>query len=178
MRSMDRMVLQHRVGRTSETGRYGQGDQMNARRRDTLIKGAARAHADAVKVAKREAMRMGVTPRTTRRWSVSGPPQVKQMTFYLAEHEDPHRIAAHVCTLADATLAKLTDAALIEEYWRLLREECPAEAADRLGTLFGKSWDDMAAESEREGAIDIRKAAIERLFASRGITTEEVRHAG
>lgn len=149
---------------------------MNARERDTMSTMVARAHAEAVRVPKREAMRMGISARSARRWCSEGPPHVRQMALYLDGHPNPHRILANLRAMAEADVQQMTKADLIAEYRRLLGEECEVEAVDRRGTMFGTSWVDTAAESERDAAIDLRKAAIERQFEARRITREEVRN--
>lgn len=149
---------------------------MNAYEHDALVAGAATAHADAVPVPKREARRLGKSPRTVRRWNHDGPPHLRQMALYLHGHPNPHRIIASLRAAANADLEAMTTAQLKAEYRRLLVEECTVEAEDRRGTLDGTKWLDVAAESERDAAVDLRKAAIERIFAGRKVRMEEVRH--
>lgn len=145
---------------------------MQGHRMDAARHGMAAAHSDHT-TPKREALRMGNSVRTQRRWSTEGPPQLRQIALYLEGHPNPHRILAHVRTMADAQIRALSNADLIADYRLLLVEECDVEAADRRGFLVG-SWLDVAAESERDAAVDIRKAAIEREFAVRRITRAEV----
>ena len=149
---------------------------MNAYEHDALVEGAARAHADAVRVPKREALRLGKSPRTIRRWSHDGPPHVVQTAMYLHGHPKPFRILANLRAVANADLEAMSTPALISEYRRLLVEECSVEAEDREGTLIGTKWLDVAAQSERDAAVDLRKAAIEKIFAGRRVSMEEVRH--
>lgn len=148
---------------------------MKAYRKDVREALDGMAHADATETPKKEARRMGVTARTTRRWTHKGPPQVRQMAMYLEDHPNPHRILAHLRAMAESQLRAMTNAELIAEYWRLLLDECEAEARDRACHIGQDSWLDCAATSERDGAVDIRKAAIEREFAARRITRQEVR---
>lgn len=166
------------LGRTTETAGNGQtrNETMNGYRMDAMQHGVARAHADAVRVPKKEAQRMDKSVRTTRRWAVEGPPQLRQLALYLEDHPGPHRILASVSAMADRKVRSMTDADLIHEYRLLLVQECEVEAADRAGSFNGASWLDVAAESERDAAVDLKKAAIEREFAVRRITREAVFH--
>lgn len=160
----------------SETGQDGQGDRMKHYRDDVRVALDARAHAESTDSPKKEALRMGTCNRTGRRWAKQGPPQVRQMSLYLANHPNPHRMIAHMQMMAESDVRSMTKAALIAEYRALLLRECDVEAQDRAGAVGTMSWLDAAAASEADAAVDIRKAAIEKEFAARRMSRAEVCH--
>lgn len=142
-------------------------------RRDVERHGHAAAHADSCR-PKREAHRLGTSARTQRRWATEGPPQLRQLSLYLDGHPAPHRILAHVRAMAELDIRDTPTADLIAEYRDLLLKECEVEAKDRRTVLARDAWLDVAAASERNAAVDVRKAAIVREFAARRIRHEEV----
>lgn len=149
---------------------------MEPRRMDAFTHGMGRAHQDAEPVPKKAARRLGVSARTARRYPHDGPPQLRQMAFYMDDHPNGHRILANLKAMADRKVRDMSTPDLIHEYRLTLLEECGVEAEDRAGCFNEASWLDVAAESERDAAVDLKKAAIEREFAVRGVTREEVRH--
>lgn len=169
---------QHRAGPDRKRRKRPQtrNRRVNAYQRDTMTQLAAVAHSDSTAAPKQEARRMHVADRTARRWSTHGPPQVRQIALYLHDHPAPHRIIAHLRAMAESDIRERTKDELIREYRDLLVTECDVEAEDRKGTVSGTSWLDIAAQSERDAAVDLRKAAIEREFAARRIGRDEVLH--
>lgn len=140
---------------------------------------AARAHGDAYETPKKAALRNGVSPRTARRWrsprEAKGSPQ-DQYSIYLAHSDQPWRlVAANKVTAEQKTVSTWTDAQLIARYRELLIEGPHTEAVDTANaSRRGVCWLDRATDSERDAAHDVLKAAIEREFAVRRITEEEV----
>lgn len=146
------------------------------RRRDVLAAAAARAHADAEPDDQEAAARHGVSRRTGTRWRHEGPPVVRGFQTYLWGSPDPWRVAQDAVAVAKhRTVSERSTADLIEDYRALLAHECDVEAEDRrCDVTRGTSWLDRSAASVRDAAVDAHKAAIEREFACRGLTEEEV----
>lgn len=140
---------------------------------------AAMAHGDSYPNPKKAASRNGVTARTARRWrspkESKGSPQ-DLYHLYLAQSENPWRlVAANQSMAAQQTVRRWPKAQLIARYRELLVEDKRTEAVDTANALErGVSWLSRAVDSERDAANDILKAAIEREFAVRGVSEEEV----
>ena len=140
---------------------------------------AALAHGDAYPNPKRVAAAMGVTTRTARRWrspyEAKGSPQDKYAK-YLRHSSDPFRlVASNYAQAVQSTVRKWSKSKLIVEYNAALKRDKHHEAVDTCNSLNrGIRWLDRAADSERDVADDLLKAACEREFAVRGMTEEEV----
>lgn len=140
---------------------------------------AATAHGEAYETAKRAAYANDVSPRTARRWrsprEAKGSPQ-DQYTLYLSLADDPWRlVAANHVTAEQRTVRAWTKQELVARYRELLAEEKKAEASNTcLDLSRGVSWLDRAASSERDVRHNALKAAIEREFAVRRMSEEEV----
>ena len=140
---------------------------------------AALAHGDAYQNPKRAAAAMGVTTRTARRWrspyEAKGSPQCKYAK-YLRHSSDPFRlVASNYAEAVQSTTRKWSKSKLITEYREALKRDKHHEAQDTANALSrGVRWLDRAADSERDVADDLLKAACEREFAVRGISEEEV----
>lgn len=137
---------------------------------------SAAAHADAEPDDQAAAGRLCGSRRTAARWRDEGPPPLRHAMDYLRHTRDAWRIAAEFQAEAKrGALEQLTDAGLIERYHELLDTEPAVEAEDRrLDVARDVSWLDRSTASVRDAALNAEKAAIERLFAERGLTEQDV----
>lgn len=144
---------------------------------------AARAHGDAYPNPKKAAAANGVSVRHARRWR--NPHEAKgsrQDTYakYLEASENPWRIvASNEVTAAQMTVKKWSREKLITEYRRVLAADKHNEARDTANAFDpALCWLEKAADSERDAADDMLKAACEREFAIRRISYAEVMGGG
>ncbi len=145
------------------------------RRTDVMKAASGQAHADTYPSDKKCAIALKTTRETANRWKRNGGP-VESFALYMENAPDRFRAQAHIISRRiQEDLERLTNAELIAEYHKTIKAEPHVEAEDRtLDVTPGIAWLDRAAASERDSAIDARKAAIERLFAVRRLTEQQV----
>jgi hypothetical protein len=149
---------------------------MNAYTDDVIRRTAAEAHADQPGGDKRLAGRYAKSRRTMARWRDKGPPEMRAAQTYLLNCPNPYRAWATLSvTRMQARLRDKPTSELIKEYHAVLAEDKAGEAEDTQHDLCRRTgWLDKSLSSERDAAVDTRKAALERIFAERRVTAEEV----
>ena len=176
---MDFVIPKSACG-SSVIARYGRMDvnmtSKDPRRRAVLERSSGHAHADVYKSDKKCAQVLGISRMSANRYKRTGGP-LNFFAKYLDNAPDQFRIRAHIeSRMIHKRIKVLSKAELIALYHDTLQHECDLENHDRkLDVLIGASWEDKATASERDAATNLRKAAIEREFAARGITEKEVR---
>jgi hypothetical protein len=147
------------------------------RARDVSAFMAARVHRDADPPSPEMASLMGKTVRTAQRWKKDGKgsPQDQYDQYFLASSQ-PYMLVAHVKSLAKLlVLEKKPTEELIARYLELLPLDKTLDAQDtNMDLARGISWEDRARMKRADGAINLELAAIDMIFAKRGVTEEEV----
>ena len=146
---------------------------------DSFAGVAAVVHADTQGSDKRAAARHGRNASTVNRWrNIGKGSPVHACLEYIAQCDDPMRVAATV--LAAARMRELSDRTtpeLIALYWDCRRSESEKEARDRaLDSLAPSEWDwtEKADATARDSGVEIKKEAIQRLFAHRRVSPADV----
>lgn len=150
---------------------------MSKRAEDVVRRTSAASHADQPGPDKKKAGRWGTSRRTQNRWKHDGPPQIRDAQLYLLNSPNPHRALATLkVAQKQAHMRTLLKADLIARYREVVQMDKHGEAEDTNHDLCSETpWLDRALSSERDAALDAEKAAIEREFAVRGVSLEEVR---
>ncbi len=145
------------------------------RRRAVMERSSGRAHADVYQNDKKCALVLGISRMSANRYKRTGGP-LNFFAKYLDNAPDQFRIRAHLeSRMIHKKIKVLNNAELITLYHRTLQHEGDVENDDRkLDVLPGADWEDRATASERDAATNLRKAAIEREFAVRGMSESEV----
>ena len=148
-------------------------------RADVLADTAASVHADTQAADKRAARAHGKDRSTLNRWrNIGKGSPVHACLEYIAQCDDPMRVAATV--LAAARMRELSDKStpeLIAMYWTCRRIEAEKEARDREMDSLPPAdwvWANKADATARDGAVEIRKEAIQRVFAARRVSPADV----
>ncbi len=146
------------------------------RRRAVMEASSGHAHADTYPNDKKCALVLGITRYSANRYKRNGG-LVNAFVKYFEGAPDRFRVQAHFeSRMIQMDIKGLTKADLIALYHETLQTEPQVESDDRtLDVSVGACWLNRARASERDSAINAEKAAIEREFAARGITEDEVR---
>ena len=149
---------------------------LKARRRRIMARSSGHAHADTYPSDKKCALALGIHRTSANRWNRDGG-TLNAFAKYLDHAPDRFRIQAHLASrMIQQDIKDLSKADLIDLYHRTITTEPQVEADDRmLDMSLGACWLNRARASERDSAINAKKAAIEREFAARGITESEVK---
>ena len=150
-------------------------DTKQRRRRRVMTRSSGHAHADTYPSDKKCALVLGIHRATANRYKKNGGP-LHAFADYLEAAPDQFRIRAHLeSRMIQERIKALSKADLIALYHRTLQHEGDVENDDRkLDVRPGAEWEDRATASERDATTNLRKAAIEREFAVRGMTEAEV----
>lgn len=140
---------------------------------------AAVVHTDTQGSDKKSAARHGRNASTVNRWRNWGKGSpVYECIRYVMACIDPERVAATILAAARMrALADKTTSELIAMYWECRRSEAEKEARDRaLDSLPPSEWDwsEKADATARDGGVEIRKEAIQRIFAARKVAPADV----
>lgn len=150
---------------------------------DHLAVMAAASNTDSERSDKRAAYAHGKDRSTVNRWRNLGKGSpVHACIQYVQRCADPMRVAATILSAARMTrLGGKSTGELIELYWQCRAAESQREHEDRaLDSRRPDEWDwsENAAASERDAATDTLKASIERIFAARRVSAEQVWRVG
>ena len=148
---------------------------MQTRRRYVMAKSSGHAHADVYASDAKCALALGIHRATANRYKKNGG-RLHELAHYVANAPDTFRIMAHLESWnIQKRIGGLSKADLVARYHQVLQEERDLENEDiKLDIRLGSCWLDRARASERDSAINAEKAAIEREFATRGMTESEV----
>ena len=146
------------------------------RRRRVMAQSSGHAHADIYKSDSKCALVLGIHRATANRYKKDGG-RLRELADYVENAPDPFRIKAHLESwMIQKKIKDLSNTDLFALYHKTLMTEPGVEGDDRtLDMTPGACWLNRARASERDSAINAKKAAIEREFAARGITESEVR---
>ena len=147
----------------------------NPIRRAVMEKSSGQAHEDIYQNDKKCALALGISRVSANRYKRSGGP-LNAFAKYLDHAPDRFRIQAHLASrMIQEELEGLPIPDLITLYHETLQKEPLIEAEDRrLDITPGECWLNRSAASEKDAGINMRKCAIERLFAIYKVTDDDV----
>lgn len=146
------------------------------RTEDIIRKTSAEAHADQPGGDEENASRWSTSRRTQNRWGNEGPPQMREAQLYLLNSPNPFRALTTLKVAAvQASLRTKPISEVIDLYRDLVPRDKEKGAADTKHDLCrATGWLDRSLSSEEDAAVDIQKAACERIFAEEGLSIAEV----
>ena len=149
---------------------------MTPRRREIKARSSGYAHRDTYPSTSKCAHLLSIHRTTANRYKKNGG-RLHELANYVTNAPDRFRLLAHLQSMAiQDEIKDLLDHELIALYHRTVTAEPQIESDDRtLDMSVGACWLKRAQASERDSAINAKKAAIEREFAEREITESEVK---